>query len=231
MEEKEEPIDCFNDEELMKILLPITDIDVKDEIEPAIHQVCVLTECLNNDFKGAVEDSGRKKNKRSHNLSEKSDKLSVLDAAIDYLKALKLQVDMMYAGRNSQYQAPILPRPSLQIVETSQLIPSFTNTNIPRSGMGIVPDHPGMLCHVWHSGHQRILPSAPLERFQPVYDPRNLPGTSQNPNVPIFSPGLFPNAMYFANQAAGPNPTTVQQQMAVIELEQRSYGPSFTKNR
>ncbi|KAM7276206.1 hypothetical protein ACFE04_018072 [Oxalis oulophora] len=163
----------------------------------------------------------------------KSDKVSVLADAVDYLKAMKQQVDTvsdfdtcglplsfyidtMRVGQKVMCQAPYLSQESnLQSQETIQFPQVMMNTP-PGLGMGMCSSM-GMFCP---SGYQMVSPSSvAIPEFQPMYDPENflipqrplsLPEVFPNIITPLYRPGFTPAATLFpfggsSNSHTGPN--------------------------
>ncbi|WZY90955.1 hypothetical protein YC2023_047690 [Brassica napus] len=76
-----------------------------------------------------------------HNLSERTDKASILDEAIDYMKSLKLQLQVMWMGNGmaAAATAPMMlpdvqPQPFIRQMQSPVQLPRFPVMNNPADG-------------------------------------------------------------------------------------------------
>ncbi|XP_072952730.1 uncharacterized protein [Typha angustifolia] len=121
---------------------------------------------------GRPRSSGSKRSRAAevHNLSEKTDKASMLDEAIEYLKQLQLQVQML-SMRNGLYLNPTYFSGGLQSLQGSQMsmglgVNNVTGINVGGSMLPLNHDSAQGVQHAYHqlnhgtSSHQSVvLPS------------------------------------------------------------------------
>uniref|UniRef100_A0A7N0VAM1 Uncharacterized protein n=1 Tax=Kalanchoe fedtschenkoi TaxID=63787 RepID=A0A7N0VAM1_KALFE len=104
-----------------------------------------LRKCLSEGNEQYSSESERKEEQKqkpkrtrsaeTHNMSERKDCASILDEAVEYLKALKVQAQMMSLGMGTVCYNPFMPitgMPNMPVAGYSPYIPF-------RPGMGLVP--------------------------------------------------------------------------------------------
>ncbi|KAB1205605.1 putative pectinesterase/pectinesterase inhibitor 60 [Morella rubra] len=133
--------------------------------------------------------------------SNKSDRASMLDDAIEYLKALKLQVQMMSTGGETLCQVPYMPPAGIQSTRIPHLRPGFGMGMISMSystGFPMIPVPPMSLHRssspaagfYWISGPAAL----PVPRLQvPLIASQALPSHGVTSTVPTpFTRELYP---------------------------------------
>ncbi|KAF8038599.1 hypothetical protein BT93_B1202 [Corymbia citriodora subsp. variegata] len=135
-----------------------------------------------------------------HNLSERVDKASMLDEAIEYLKTLQLQVQMMSMA-NGLYVPPMMFPTGIQQIHPSQMA-QFAPMGL---GMGMVGVNCGThvpMPHVSASTalHSTAAPNFPLMGLPCQGLPMSMPCLSSLvpfPGVAFLKPGTGPNTSAF----------------------------------
>ncbi|KAJ4754379.1 Transcription factor SPATULA [Rhynchospora pubera] len=162
--------------------------------------------------------------------SNKTDKASMLDEAIEYLKQLQLQVQML-SMRNGLYLDPNYVSGALQHLQASQMltglsVPQGTNTSVSLAVPPVNPDSatPQLFEQINHAMHPRQpLVGPSVSNYGNSHEPLFPAETSQHFPLPVCAEMIFRSEM-ISNQQLSTGQTS--EHVPANEMKSADVGPS-----